>query len=153
MIALLQRVTFAKVTVSDKIIGEIDKGILVFLGVEQNDNEARASRLVERILGYRIFPDQRERMNLSVQDVGGGLLLVPQFTLVANTNSGMRPSFTQAANPEFGKTLFDYFVNKVRSIYQHPHATIAVGQFGANMQVSLCNDGPVTFILSTAGRV
>jgi len=147
MIALLQRVTYAKVTVNDEVIGAINKGILVFLGVEQNDGETHVNRLAERVLGYRIFPDQQDRMNLTVKDAGGSLLLVPQFTLAADTNSGMRPSFTPAANPEQGKKLFDYFVNKIKTLYQNPPTSIAAGQFGANMQVSLCNDGPVTFIL------
>jgi D-tyrosyl-tRNA(Tyr) deacylase len=142
MIALLQRVIHASVTVENKIIGAIDSGLLVFIGVEREDQEKNADRLLERILGYRIFSDAADKMNLSVQDVKGGLLLVPQFTLAADTKKGMRPSFTSAASPEHGQKLFNYLLNQAKQ--QH---LVAAGQFGAHMQVNLCNDGPVTFLL------
>lgn len=148
MLALLQRVTYAKVEVDDQIIGAIENGILVFLAIEPGDTEEMANRLVERVLGYRIFSDQNDRMNLSVVDVSGGLLVVPQFTLAADTRKGMRPSFTSAADPLLGKELFDYFVGKVKSHYHR----VAIGVFGANMKISLCNDGPVTFLLSIDGK-
>jgi D-tyrosyl-tRNA(Tyr) deacylase len=143
MIALLQRVTQSSVSVEKKIIGEIDKGLLVFIGVEKDDGKAQADRLLERVLKYRIFPDSQDKMNLNVSEINGGILLVPQFTLAANTGKGNRPSFTSAAAPGDGKSLFDYFVAQSKLNY----SSIATGQFGADMQVALVNDGPVTFWL------
>ena len=143
MIGLLQRVRTARVDVDGKTVATIGPGLLVFIGVEQRDDESRADRLLERLLGYRVFPDAAGKMNLSVEDIGGGVLLVPQFTLAADTNKGMRPSFTPAAPPEEGKRLFEYLVNRTRSQY----ASVETGVFGADMQVTLTNDGPVTFWL------
>ncbi|MCW9024056.1 MAG: D-aminoacyl-tRNA deacylase [Gammaproteobacteria bacterium] len=143
MIALLQRVTEARVVVENKITGEIDQGILALIGVEKGDTQKQADRLLERILGYRIFPDQEDKMNLGLKELGGGLLLVPQFTLAANTDKGMRPSFSSAAEPEQGKQLFENFVHQARE----KHSTVACGEFAADMKVSLTNDGPVTFWL------
>ncbi len=144
MIGLLQRVTRASVTVDSRIVGAIDRGVLVFVGVERQDNEARADRLLERLLGYRIFSDADGKMNLSVRDVSGGLLLVPQFTLAADTTKGMCPSFTPAADPETGRRLFDHLVNQAHQAYP----SVSTGIFGADMQVVLTNDGPVTFWLT-----
>lgn len=146
MIGLLQRVTEARVTVAAETVGAIGRGLLVLVGVERGDSEAQAERLLERLLGYRVFPDSEGRMNLSVRDIGGGLLLVPQFTLPADTRKGMRPSFTPAASPEEGERLFGHLVSRARAL----HANVASGRFGADMQVSLTNDGPVTFWLQTA---
>jgi D-tyrosyl-tRNA(Tyr) deacylase len=143
MISVIQRVTEAKVTVDGVVVGKIGRGILALVAVERGDTEAQATRLAERILGYRIFPDADDRMNLSVVDIDGELLLVSQFTLAADTHKGARPSFTPAAAPEEGKRLFDYFVEKTRE----GQGRIGTGQFGANMEVALVNDGPVTFIL------
>ena len=143
MIGLLQRVTQAKVEVADELVGQVSEGLLVLVGVERNDSEREADRLLERLLGYRVFEDDTGRMNRSVQDIGGGLLLVPQFTLPADTRKGTRPSFTPAAAPEEGERLFDYLVARARE----KHPDVATGRFGADMQVSLTNDGPVTFWL------
>ena len=143
MIGLLQRVRTARVDVDGKTVATIGPGLLVFIGVEQRDDESRAERLLERLLGYRVFPDAAGKMNLSVADISGGLLLVPQFTLAADTNKGMRPSFTPAATLEEGRRLFEYLVNRART----QHAPVAAGVFGADMQVTLTNDGPVTFWL------
>jgi len=129
--------------VDGETIGSIGRGLLVLVGVRREDDEATADRLLRRLLGYRVFPDREGRMNLSVQDIGGGLLLVPQFTLAADTRKGMRASFTPAAAPERGRQLFDYLVDRARA--QHPDT--ATGRFGADMQVHLVNDGPVTFWL------
>ena len=143
MIGLLQRVRTARVDVDGKTVATIGPGLLVFIGIERDDDESRAERLLERLLGYRVFPDAAGKMNLSVADIGGGVLLVPQFTLAADTNKGMRPSFTLAATPEQGRRLFEYLVNRART----QHAPVAAGVFGADMQVTLTNDGPVTFWL------
>ena len=143
MIGLLQRVRTARVDVDGKTVATIGPGLLVFIGVEQRDDESRADRLLERLLGYRVFPDAAGKMNLSVEDIGGGVLLVPQFTLAADTNKGMRPSFTPAAPPEEGRRLFEYLANRARTQY----ASVETGVFGADMQVTLTNDGPVTFWL------
>lgn len=143
MITVIQRVTQAEVTVESQSVGKIGRGILALVAVEKGDGEAQAERLAERILSYRIFPDPEDRMNLSVVDIAGELLLVSQFTLAADTRKGARPSFTPAAAPEEGRRLFDHFVEKVRE----KHSLVATGQFGANMRVSLVNDGPVTFTL------
>ena len=144
MIGLLQRVTEARVAVDGETTGEIGAGLLVLLAVEPGDSPAQADRLVERLVGYRVFPDTAGRMNLSLADTDGGLLLVPQFTLAADTSKGMRPSFTAAAAPEHGRSLFDYAVSQAR---QRLGERVATGRFGAHMQVSLTNDGPVTFWL------
>jgi D-tyrosyl-tRNA(Tyr) deacylase len=146
MIGLLQRVSAARVKVDSEIVGAIDAGLLVLVGVERGDSEAQADRLLERLLGYRVFADADGKMNRSVRDIGGGLLLVPQFTLAADTRKGMRPSFTPAAPPADGERLFNYLVEQAR---QHP-TPVATGRFGADMQVSLTNDGPVTFLLRSA---
>lgn len=146
MIALLQRVSSARVDVHGECVGAIERGVLALLGVERGDDEATADRLLERMLGYRIFPDDDGKMNRSVRDIEGGLLLVPQFTLAADTRKGTRPSFTPAAEPDEGHRLFSYLVQQTRTAYPH----VANGVFGADMQVSLVNDGPVTFWLQTA---
>jgi len=145
MIGLLQRVLSARVEIEGRSAGAIGRGLLVLVGVERSDDESRADRLLERLLGYRVFPDAAGKMNLSVADIGGGLLLVPQFTLAADTDKGMRPSFTPAAAPEPGQRLFDYLVEHARA----RHALVEAGVFGADMQVSLTNDGPVTFWLES----
>ena len=146
MIALLQRVSEASVTIGNEVVGAIGSGLLAFIGVERGDIDANADRLLERMLNYRMFPDAAGKMNLSVRDISGGLLLVPQFTLAADTNSGNRPSFTPAATPEAGEKMFQYVVANARA----KHASVATGQFGADMKVSLVNDGPVTFWLRVA---
>jgi len=143
MIGLLQRVTHAQVDVGGKTVGKIDQGLLVLVGVERHDTQAIADRLLTRLLGYRVFTDAEDKMNRSLQDIKGGLLLVPQFTLPADTHKGTRPSFTPAADPQTGKQLFDYLLQAAKS----SHHDVASGQFGADMQVSLTNDGPVTFWL------
>jgi D-tyrosyl-tRNA(Tyr) deacylase len=143
MIGLLQRVSNASVAVDQKIIGCIDNGLLVLIGIEKQDSATQAERLLERLLGYRVFPDPEGKMNLSLADIKGGLLLVPQFTLPADTRKGMRPSFSPAAPPEIGKDLFEYLLALAKKKY---HA-VESGMFGADMQVTLTNDGPVTFWL------
>jgi D-tyrosyl-tRNA(Tyr) deacylase len=148
MIGLLQRVTSARVDVEGETIGAIGPGVVALIGVERGDSEREADRLLERMLTYRLFPDESGRMNRSVQDVAGGLLLVPQFTLAADTRKGTRPSFTPAAPPEEGDRLFAYLVERGRRY----HADLATGRFGADMQVTLTNDGPVTFWLQVAPR-
>jgi len=147
MIGLLQRVSQACVTVGSEPVGEIGRGLLVLLAVEPSDGPAQAERLVERLVGYRVFPDADDRMNLSVTNVGGELLLVPQFTLAADTRKGMRPSFTGAASPELGRRLFELAVEAAR---RRLPGRVATGRFGADMQVTLTNDGPVTFSLRVA---
>ena len=146
MIGLLQRVSTAEVRVGERQTGAIGVGLLVLVGVERGDREAQADRLLERLLGYRVFPDPQGKMNLSVRDIGGGLLLVPQFTLAADTAKGMRPSFTPAAEPAQGRDLFAYLLEQAG----RGHAPVAAGEFGAHMQVRLSNDGPVTFWLRAA---
>ncbi|SAL64920.1 D-tyrosyl-tRNA(Tyr) deacylase [Caballeronia arvi] len=143
MIALIQRVKRADVCVGERVTGAIDAGLLALVCAERGDNEATADKLLAKMLGYRVFSDTEGKMNLSVQSIGGGLLLVSQFTLAADTNSGLRPSFTPAAPPDEGKRLFDYFVGQARA----KHPIVETGEFGAEMQVSLVNDGPVTFWL------
>jgi D-tyrosyl-tRNA(Tyr) deacylase len=143
MIALLQRVTSASVTVNGESVSEIGAGLLVLVGIEKHDDEARANRLVERILGYRVFSDDAGKMNLNVREIDGGVLLVPQFTLAADTRKGMRPSFSSAADPQTGSTLF----NAVVDIMAHEYKNVQTGRFGADMSVALVNDGPVTFWL------
>jgi D-aminoacyl-tRNA deacylase len=144
MIALIQRVTQARVEVDGRVIGEIGRGVLALIGVQREDDQARADRLLERILSYRIFPDAQQRMNQSLRDVAGGLLLVSQVTLAADTRSGTRAGFTTAAAPDSARTLFDYLLAQARA----RHASVASGEFGAHMMVSLINDGPVTFWLT-----
>lgn len=143
MIGLLQRVSRAHVEVEGKIIGQIDEGLMVLVGVQKGDAREQADRLLERLLGYRVFEDEQGKMNLSLRDINGGLLLVPQFTLAADTTRGMRPSFTPAAAPEQGREMFYYLLEM--ACQRHPK--VASGQFGADMQVSLINNGPVTFTL------
>ena len=146
MIALIQRVSEASVTVESQIVGKIGAGILAFIGFERGDEMDGASRLLTRILTYRIFADPDGRMNLSLRDINGGLLLVPQFTLAADTHKGTRPGFSTAAEPAVARALFDGLLAAARAC----HAEVATGEFGAHMQVSLVNDGPVTFWLRTA---
>ena len=146
MIALIQRVAEARVRIAGETAGEIGRGVLALIGVERGDGEREAARLAERVLGYRIFPDAEGKMNRSLADIGGGLLLVPQFTLAADTRSGTRPGFSTAAAPEEGRRLFDVLLNLCRE----KHAAVATGRFGADMQVSLVNDGPVTFWLQAS---
>jgi D-tyrosyl-tRNA(Tyr) deacylase len=143
MIALIQRVSEAAVDVNGRRIGAISAGILALIGIERGDSEAQADRLLERVLAYRIFPDRQGRMNLGLRQSGGGLLLVPQFTLAANTRKGNRPSFTSAAQPAVGERLFEHLANCAAAQFE----PVATGQFGADMNVSLINDGPVTFWL------
>ncbi len=143
MIGLLQRVTQGRVEVEGRVVGEIQRGLLVLVGVERHDTEARADRLLQRLLGYRVFADGDGRMNLCLTEVDGGLLLIPQFTLAADTQKGMRPSFSSAADPDMGQRLFAYLCSRARAW----HARVETGVFGADMQVSLVNDGPVTFWL------
>lgn len=145
MIGLLQRVTQARVEVAGERVGAIASGLLVLVAVQPEDTEARAERLLERLLGYRVFPDASGRMNLSLRDTGGGLLLVPQFTLAADTRKGTRASFTRAAPPALGERLFAQLLVLARQA----HAPVASGVFGADMQVSLTNEGPVTFWLES----
>ncbi len=146
MIALVQRVSGASVSVEGEVIGAIGAGVLALVGVQRGDDGTSAARLAERVLGYRVFADAAGKMNLSVRDVGGGVLAVPQFTLAADTHSGARPSFSSAAAPAEGEMLFLELVKKLKEL----HARVAVGRFGAHMQVSLVNDGPVTFWLQVA---
>ncbi|MBX3662032.1 MAG: D-tyrosyl-tRNA(Tyr) deacylase [Burkholderiales bacterium] len=143
MIGLLQRVSAAEVVVAGRAVGAIGRGLLVLLGVEAGDTAAEADRLLERLLNYRVFADGEGRMNLSLRDVGGGLLLVPQFTLAADTRKGLRPGFSTAAPPEEGRRLFEHVLAAARRL----HAPVAQGEFGADMKVTLTNDGPVTFWL------
>lgn len=145
MIALLQRVSKASVTVGDELTGAIGQGLLVLLCAERGDTEKVADGLIGKLLSYRVFNDDAGKMNRSVSDLSGGLLLVPQFTLAADTHSGTRPSFTPAAAPELGKYLFEYALTQARSM----HAKVESGRFGAHMQVALVNDGPVTFWLQS----
>jgi D-tyrosyl-tRNA(Tyr) deacylase len=144
MIALIQRVSQASVTVNQEVIGEIDQGILVLLAVEPEDTEAKAKRLAERVAGYRIFEDDAGKMNLNVGQIDGDILVVSQFTLAADTNSGMRPSFTTAAKPEISVPLYQTFCRELRG----RGFLVPTGEFGADMKVALVNDGPVTFTLN-----
>lgn len=145
MKALLQRVSQARVDVAGQTIGAIDQGLMVLIGIEPQDTPVSADKMVHKLLNYRVFSDADGKMNLSLNDVNGGLLLVSQFTLAADTKSGMRPSFSKAAPPALGAELFGYLVTKAKI----SHATVETGQFGADMQVHLINDGPVTFLLET----
>lgn len=143
MIGLIQRVAEARVEVESRTVGAIGPGLLALVAVERGDAQAQADRLLERLLGYRIFADAAGKMNLGLREVAGGLLLVSQFTLAADTDSGMRPSFTPAAAPDEGRRLFDYLLAQARL----RHGPVATGEFGAHMRVHLINDGPVTFRL------
>ena len=143
MKGLIQRVSHASVVVDDEVVGEIDNGILLLLGIEKEDSEEKADKLLDKVLRYRIFPDDNGKMNLSLADTGGGLLVVSQFTLVADTRKGLRPSFSSGASPALGEELYDYFVEAAGA----KHPKVACGRFGADMKVSLLNDGPVTFML------
>lgn len=144
MIALIQRVSSARVEVAGETVGAINRGVLALVAVERGDGATQADRLLERILGYRIFEDAEGKMNRSLSDIGGELLLVSQFTLAADTQKGMRASFTPAASPEEGRRWFDYLIERAQSRV----AALATGRFGAHMYVHLVNDGPVTFWLS-----
>lgn len=143
MIALIQRVAEAAVTVDARTVGTIGRGVLALIGIERGDGRTGGERLLDRVLGYRIFEDADGRMNLSLRDIGGGLLLVPQFTLAADTRKGTRPGFSTAAAPDDARELFAWLVDSARQ----RHATVETGEFGAHMRVSLVNDGPVTFSL------
>ena len=143
MKALLQRVRSARVEVDGETVGAIEQGLLVLVGVEPHDDAALADKLLKRLLAYRVFSDEQGKMNLSLTDIAGGLLLVSQFTLAADTRSGLRPSFSTAATPEQGRQLFEHLVERARAL----HPQVASGRFGADMQVQLVNDGPVTFLL------
>ncbi|PZQ16357.1 MAG: D-tyrosyl-tRNA(Tyr) deacylase [Rhodanobacter denitrificans] len=145
MIALIQRVSQASVSVDGETVGRIGAGLLALVAVQPPDGQAQTERTLERLLGYRVFSDAQGRMNRSLRDTGGGLLLVPQFTLAADTRSGLRPSFTTAATPEHGRHWFERLVEAARAA----HADVQTGRFGAHMQVGLTNDGPVTFWLET----
>ena len=149
MLGLIQRVSYAKVEVKGEVVGEINQGILLLLGVQREDTESNADKLLHKVLNYRIFPDEEGKMNLNVQQSGGDLLIVPQFTLAADTGKGLRPSFTTSAPPNLAETLYDYAVSRAKQYSQEMSAgpSIETGIFGANMQVTLCNDGPVTFML------
>lgn len=145
MIGLIQVVTHSNVTVEDLVIASIEKGIMALIGIEKSDTNEDAHKLIEKIINYRIFPDETGKTNLSLKDTQGGLLLVPQFTLVADTGKGLRPGFSTGMPPNEGKILFQYLFEHAKKIYPH----VESGKFGADMQVSLCNDGPMTFILKS----
>jgi D-tyrosyl-tRNA(Tyr) deacylase len=146
MIGLLQRVSHAEVRIDDEVAGAIERGLLVLIGIEKGDTQSQADRLLQRLLSYRVFPDAEDRMNLSVADINGGLLLVSQFTLAADTRKGTRPGFSTAAPPAEAEQLFAYLLEQAQS----QHSSVASGRFGADMQVSLTNDGPVTFWLQVS---
>lgn len=143
MIGLLQRVTQASVIINDETVASISTGLLVFIGIEKNDSKNNAEHLLKKILSYRVFADNEDKMNLSLQDIQGGLLLVPQFTLPADTRKGLRPSFSNASPPEQAKPLFNFLIERARERYTN----VGAGVFGADMHVNLTNDGPVTFWL------
>ncbi len=145
MIALLQRVKRCSVHINEKLVADCESGLLVFLGVEKQDEQSNADRLLERVLAYRVFEDSEGKMNLSLRQQNTGLLIVPQFTLAADTTKGMRPSFTPAASAEKAENLYNYFVMQAKQEYKK----VSTGRFGADMQVSLVNDGPVTFWLES----
>ena len=145
MRALIQRVRHASVEVEGKVVGSIGPGLLALVAVQQGDDAVRADAMVARLLAYRVFPDERGRMNLDVRQAGGGVLAISQFTLAADTSRGLRPSFTSAAEPVLARLLFERIVLGLRAV----HADVGCGVFGADMQVSLLNDGPVTFLLKT----
>ena len=145
MRGLIQRVKHARVEVAGEVVGEIEQGILLLLGVERGDEPAASEKMLHKLLNYRIFSDDDGKMNLSVSDIGGGVLVVSQFTLAADTRKGLRPGFSTAAAPDLAESMYNAFVVQLRE----RHELVATGQFGADMQVSLCNDGPVTFLLET----
>lgn len=145
MKGLLQRVRGARVEVAGQVVGAIDQGLLVLVAVEPSDTAASADKLLHKLLNYRVFSDDEGKMNLSLKDIGGGLLLVSQFTLAADTKSGLRPSFSKAAPPALGEALFEHLLSQAQQL----HGTVASGRFGADMQVHLVNEGPVTFLLQT----
>lgn len=145
MRALIQRVKQASVSVESETVGAIEQGLLVFLGVAAGDNKATADKLLHKLLHYRVFADGNDKMNLNVQEAQGGLLIISQFTLMADTNKGLRPSFSHAAAPDMAKELYEYFVQQAQT--QYASGKIASGIFAADMQVHLVNDGPVTFLL------
>lgn len=148
MIGLLQRVSSANVRIGEETVGAIGAGLMVLIGVERGDTEREGDRLVERLIGYRVFADSAGKMNRSVADIGGGLLLVPQFTLPADTRKGARPSLSNAAPPDDGQRLFDHVVMRARAM----HPAVETGRFGAHMRITLTNDGPVTFTLRVVPR-
>lgn len=143
MRGLIQRVNYASVAIDGETVGAIDRGILLLLGIESGDTAVHSRQLIDKMLNYRIFPDAAGRMNVSVSDIGGGVLVVSQFTLVADTHKGLRPGFSAAAAPDQAQAIYHAFVATLRDTY----SAVATGEFGADMQVSLCNDGPVTFLL------
>ncbi|KEQ19514.1 D-aminoacyl-tRNA deacylase [Endozoicomonas numazuensis] len=143
MRGLIQRVQFADVKVDGKTVGEIGEGLLLLLGVEKDDDQAKADKLLDKVLKYRVFSDQDGKMNLGLKETGGGLLVVSQFTLVADTRKGLRPGFSSGASPDHGEKMYNYFVGCAQTL----HHDVATGRFGADMKVSLLNDGPVTFNL------
>ncbi|MDG1851735.1 MAG: D-aminoacyl-tRNA deacylase [Gammaproteobacteria bacterium] len=145
MLALIQRVTAAQVEIEGRIAAAIGQGLLVFLGVEKNDSREDADKLLKKVLAYRVFSDADEKMNLSLSDIAGGLLVVSQFTLAADTGKGLRPSFSSAKPPQEAQALYNYFVEQAQS----NHSDVATGEFAADMKVSLTNDGPVTFLLNS----
>ena len=144
MKGLIQRVQHASVTVDGETVGQIGAGLLLLLGIERGDNEATATKLLDKVLRYRVFSDENGKMNLGLKDAGGGLLIVSQFTLVADTRKGLRPGFSAGATPAQGEALYNYFTSRAKVL----HNDVATGRFGADMKVSLLNDGPVTFMLS-----
>ena len=143
MYGLIQRVSSASVAIDQQINGQIDQGVLLLLGIEKTDSQSTVDKLLHRVLNYRLFSDEKNKMNLSLLDINGGLLVISQFTLAADTNKGLRPSFSSAAPPEQAESLYNHFLAQARA----QHGKIESGVFGADMQVSLCNDGPVTFNL------
>lgn len=144
MIALIQRVNWARVKIEDRVEGEIDRGLLALIGLEKNDTRSHADRLLDRLLAYRVFSDEAGKMNLGLKDTGGGLMLVSQFTLAADTNKGLRPSFSSAMPPDSAEPLWNYLLERAETM----HSPLARGVFAADMQISLENDGPVTFRLT-----
>lgn len=147
MRALLQRVKSSSVSVDNSIVGEIQQGLLIFLGVQKNDTKEIADALLRKIIRYRVFSDADNKMNLSVSDIKGGILVVSQFTLAASTKKGLRPSFSIAADPLMAENLYEYFLAGAKKIAEDESIAVESGIFGADMQVSLVNDGPVTFLL------
>ncbi len=149
MRGLIQRVSQASVTVDNTIVGSIDQGLLLLLGVEKGDGKEQADKLLKKMSRYRVFSDTDNKMNLSVSDIKGGLLIVSQFTLAADTKKGLRPGFSTAAEPAIAESIYHYFVEQAQLLSESEGLTIATGIFGADMKVSLLNDGPVTFLLET----
>jgi D-tyrosyl-tRNA(Tyr) deacylase len=145
MLALIQRVSSASVSINAETVGQIGEGLLVFLGIEKGDGESEANKLLKKVLSYRVFSDEEDKMNLNVRDIKGGLLIISQFTLAADTNRGLRPSFSSALPPDQAEPLYQYFLSQAQEQYDQ----IECGKFGADMQVSLVNDGPVTFLLKS----